>query len=560
MDLFGRRNRAAASAGQASMTASGESGRDTSDEVVGTAVVRIGGGAAQQVRIRAQRARVTAPSRRAGSGTTHANGVIGTRFYNAAATNRLTVGMPSVPATADQVVRRNLKSLVARSRFEVANGDYAKKAISIYQRNVVGPSGFVLKAQCMDGDKPDTEACAAIEQAWRAWGAKGQADTTGRLSFWGIQNMFLRSAAVDGEALIVEHVGKSAGNKWGYALQVMDSQLLDVEHNRQLENGNWVRMGIEYNHVGRPVAYWLIVPDERQGMLTYGYAGRLYNRYPAEMVIHDFDMLRTMQSRGLPWLSTGLLRLATLEGAEDAALVNFRMGASKLAWFTESEEGSHYEGEDQGVIDEDEPDRPRDRIVDADIGSFGELPKGVKLEKWEPQYPNGEYAPYVKRVLQGLSSGADVPYVSLSNDLEGVNYSSIRVGLLEGRAVFESVQTWMIECFMQRVFNTWLDVQLLNGNLVTTGGRLDSRKSEKYRAVTWQPNRWGWVDPMKEVQADALAVENGMASLTEVCRRRGRDFEDVVRERQREIQLMQDAGIPLPPKLNEQLVAASLKE
>ena len=72
------------------------------------------------------------------------------RSYDAGETDRLTFSWTSVPLTADQVVDRNQRILVARSRDQAAKNDYLKSFLRLCSQNIVGSKGFILQAQAKD--------------------------------------------------------------------------------------------------------------------------------------------------------------------------------------------------------------------------------------------------------------------------------------------------------------------------------------------------------------------------------------------------------------------------
>ena len=57
-------------------------------------------------------------------------------------------------------------------------------------------------------------------------------------------------------------------------------------------------------------------------------------RIPAEQVIHIFMPLRAGQTRGEPWLSPVMPAMKQLGGFREAAVINARIGASKMGFFT----------------------------------------------------------------------------------------------------------------------------------------------------------------------------------------------------------------------------------
>ena len=70
----------------------------------------------------------------------------------------------------------------------------------------------------------------------------------------------------------------------------------------------------------------------------------------------------------------------------------------------------------------------------------------------------------------------------------------------------------------------------------------------KYEKVSFKPRGWGWIDPTKEVDAYAKAIEQGFTTVTHVIAQTGdgRDIEDVLRERAQELKLAKSYGIELP--------------
>ena len=144
--------------------------------------------------------------------------------------------------------------------------------------------------------------------------------------------------------------------------------------------------------------------------------------------------------------------------------------------------------------------------------------------------------------LRGVASGGGVSYNSLANDLEGVNYSSIRAGVMEDREEWKQIQNWLIEAFYRPVFQEWLPLAILSGQI-----RLPFSKLEKFSADTWAARRWGWVDPLKDIQATTLAVNNLLETRTENIAETGRDIEDVFEQLAEEKKLMEEYDLEPAP-------------
>jgi Bacteriophage capsid protein len=110
-------------------------------------------------------------------------------------------------------------------------------------------------------------------------------------------------------------------------LQVLEAEHLPVTLNTTAENGNLIRAGIEFDRLGRRVAYHLYRSHPEDGMLAPMSAqgpnagGLTTVRVDAAEIIHLFRALRPGQIRGEPWLARALVKLNELDQYDDAELV-----------------------------------------------------------------------------------------------------------------------------------------------------------------------------------------------------------------------------------------------
>ena len=456
-------------------------------------------------------------------------------FFDGAKQDRLTGDWLAHPVTAEWVIRMHQRVLVARAREQAVNNDYARAFIRMARQNIVGPKGVMLQAQSRD-DKGalDTLANQAIEASFEKWGHRSSCDVAGRQSWRSLQASAVVSACKDGEFMFRKIVGPDAG-PFGFALQVLDPQRCHPQFDQyDLPDGRFIRAGIEFNKYGRPVAYHFTVAKESDSFYNYSYAGLHYHRIPADEIIHGFLPEMVGQKRGLPWMATGLFRMKQLNGFENAAIVNARIGASKMG-VIQWKEGRGPEMDDADLEAFE---------MNAEPGEFPILPEGAELHEWNPQYPSGEFAAFNKAMLRGLAAGFGVLYNNLANDLEGVNFSSIRQGTLDEREHWKEMQEWLIESLVQPVFEAWLPRALLGGHITVKGRPLKAERIDRYSMVSWQPRRWQWIDPRADVDAAIAAKNQMLLSPGQIIREQGRDPSDVWREIAADINEMKAAGIP----------------
>ena len=448
--------------------------------------------------------------------------------YAAALISRLTNDWLTTSRSADEEIRVGLQKLRARSRNLAMNNDYARKYLKMVVSNVVGSNGITFQSRVVGQDgNPDAIANGIIEQAWRQWGKKGVTTTDGQRSWRDEQRLFIETVARDGEVIV--RMVRGFENPFSFALQMMEADLLDEEFNRELLNGNRIRMSIEYDVWKRPVAYHLLTVHP--GESSYIFAGTMRDRVPANEIIHAYIRERPGQSRGVPWMHSAMTRLNMLGGYEEAELVAARVSAAKMGFFVEKE-GAEYAG--------DAKDGQGNIITESEPGSWEKLPKGVEIQQWDPQHPAGNFMPFMKTTLRGIASGLNVAYNSLASDLEGVNFSSIRSGVLEERDNWKVLQGWMVDNYCVPVFESWLDMFLLQEQT-----QLSVARFEKLNKPKFQGRGWAWVDPLKDQKANSEAVQNLTKTRGAIVAEQGLDLEEVFEQLAAEKALRKKHGLEL---------------
>ncbi len=421
-----------------------------------------------------------------------------------------------------------LDRIRGRSRELVQNNDYGKNVMRIVKRNVVGWRGIRLQMKARrDDGTPDVQDNRMIEELFTRWGRKNTATVDGRLSWIDCQNLFIETVATDGECLVRK---VPFPNEFRFSLQFIDIDQLDHNHNTNLSNGNRIRFGIEFDKWNRPVAYHIW---ERHPQSTRD-ATRKKIRIPAGEMIHGFIPSRTNQPRGVPWMHTAMVRLKMLGGYENSEMVASRIAAAKMG-FIEQAPGSKYTGDRQ--------DNDGNQLEEVEPGEWRVLKEGQKVHAFDPQHPNNAFGLFVKAMLRGAASGVGVSYNTLANDLEGVNFSSIRAGKLEERDDWRCIQFWMAENFNQEVYSggtiNFLGQALLGGPL----SNIPFSRFNKFDAASWKPRGWAWVDPQKEVKAKNEEIQGGLTTRTRVLADQGIDFEELLDEIVKERELMKEKGV-----------------
>jgi len=449
------------------------------------------------------------------------------RAYAGANQGRLFSDFVASSRSADEEIKGALKVLRNRCRDLTRNNAYARRFITLAKANTVGDRGVTLQVKARnDNGSMDNIGNDQIEIAWKRWGRMGQCSVDGKISWVDAQRLFIENLVRDGEVLVrlVKYP-----NDFGFALEFIESDLLDEEYNVTLPNGNRIRMGVELDSFNRPIAYHLFTahPGDNSTM----WMGKSYNRIPADKMIHAFLPERAMQTRGAPWMSPVIADLKMLNGYREAELVAARVGASKMGFFT-SPTGDGFTPDD---TDNKVP------IMEAEPGTFHQLPDGVQFQQFDPTHPTTAFADFEKAILRGIASGLGVSYTSLANDLEGVSYSSIRQGALEDRDQWKIIQDFLIQHFVEPVYRAFL-LAIMQNSVINIP---ESRFDKFAEATVFRARGFQWVDPLKEMNASVVGLQNGLLSMQDIANQQGRDVEEIFDQIQAEKEMAERYGLSM---------------
>ena len=426
--------------------------------------------------------------------------------------------------SADQEIKGNMRLLRARARELARNNPVAKSFLKILVANVLGERGIGYKAQVRNNDDTLNQAFnRKIEAAWREWCKVGTCTVDGKLSFRAVQNLALKTLATDGEVIIREVRGFN--NKFRYAVQLIDADQLDHLFSRApSKSENEIRMGVEVDQWGRPVAYHINErhPSDLGGSL-------IRTRIPADQIRHLYDPDRISQTRGVTWFHPCMVELRMLGGYVEAELVAARIGAAKMGFLKQVDAS--------GYVD---PNPDAKYRIEAQPGTIEQLPPGMDFTPWSPDHPAGAFPMFIKAMLRFVASSLGVSYNALASDLEGVNYSSMRSGMLIERDQWKMLQSLLKEQMLQPVFESWISLALLSGALV-----LDSRDPARFLEGKWEPRGWMWVDPLKDVQSSILAIGAGLDSRDRIVAEQGSDIEEIFEQLKEEQALAEQYGLEL---------------
>jgi len=399
--------------------------------------------------------------------------------------------------------------LLARSRELVVTNGYAANACEAYAANLVG-DGIKPSSLIEDGELRDR-----IQRLWLAW--TDQADADGLTDFYGLQAMIAREMFVAGECFVrIRPRRAEDGLLVPMQLQLLQSEMLPFEKTETAANGNAIRCGIEFDLIGRRVAYHFRrrhpgdSTDRRDAIPDT-------TRVPAEDVLHIYRPIDAGQIRGLPHVAPAMVRLFLLDQYDDAELDRKKTAAMFAGFITKN-------APEEALMGEVEDTGEGIGIASLEPGTLQVLLPGEDIKFSSPADVGGGYEAFQYRTLLAISASLGLPYHLVTGDVRQANYSSLRAELVEFRRRIGQLQHGvMAHQFCRPVWTRWLEAAALSG-------ALDLPDMAKAKPAHWIPPRWDWVDPLKDIQAQLLGIEAGLMSRRKAVEATGYDIEEIDRE------------------------------
>jgi lambda family phage portal protein len=437
--------------------------------------------------------------------------------YDAAATNEenrrhwANADLLSPDAANNPRVRSILRS---RARYEVANNSYARGIVLTLANDCIGTGP---RLQMLTDDDA---ANRVIEQEFMQW-----ADSVGLAEKLRTMRM---SRAESGEvfAMLVTNPRIDSPVKLDLRLieadQVTTPQLLR-------QTGEMISVdGIIFDPYWNPVEYHVLKTHPGDNIQRFSLD---YDRVPASSVVHYFRADRPGQSRGIPEITPALPLFAQLRRYTLAVLAAAETAADFAAvLFT-----------DAPANGEADPVEPMD-LVELERRMATVLPGGWKLSQIQAEQPATTYGEFKREILNEIARCLNLPYNIAAGNSSGYNYAS---GRLDHQTYYKSIrvdQDHLGLVVLDRVLWAWLDEAILISELLPMWMR-----TAAFRDLTHQ---WFWdgqehVDPAKEANAQATRLVNHTTTLAYEYARQGRDWESELRQRAKEVALMNTLGLTM---------------
>ncbi len=407
----------------------------------------------------------------------------------------------------------------------------ASGATDTLKTNIVGsglhPQGRIRADRIGISPERATELNRQAESAFRLWSP--YADSGNRLDFDEIQFLALGKVVEDGESIVIPTWAKESWRPFGRCLEMIESDRMDYTSGK-------IRHGIEVGKRGEPITYHIRKADPYGVVLSSEHVPvKARDAMGRPNILHIFQAKRPGQLRGIPFFAPVLTYFKDVADYLEASIVTARVAACLAVFVTKADP--------MGAAMNMGPDTETgtgNRIQALEPGLINYLKTGEAINVVEPKQPGENFAPFIETMFRIIGVQIGLPYELLIKDFSKTNYSSARAALLEGRRMFIYWRNWLARKLCQPVYEMVLEEAFLRG-------MFDAKNfyefKHEYCRANWIGGGWGWVDPVKEIEASRMAIDYGLSTLAEEAAGQGRDWEEIVEQRKKEETFIEKEGV-----------------
>ena len=435
--------------------------------------------------------------------------------------NWILPGMGGDKATATQY---DLSVMRARSRDANRNDPVASGATDTMKTNIIGNG---LKPQSKIRAKllgiSEDRAKSLRRQAETAWDIFApMADASNRMDIDEMQFLALAKIIEDGETIVIPTWANESWRPFGRCLEIIESERLASPSKERTEAPH----GIVTGKRGQPESYWIKKTKQKVQDKDDYLSIKARDSEGRPKILHIFPVKRPGQTRGVPFFAPVLSYFKDLADYMEAEVVAARVAACLAVFITKGDPMAAAMATGTGT----ETDT-NERVQSIEPGMVSYLNFNESINTVDPKRPGDAFGPFIESILRIIGISLGLPYELIAKDFSKTNYSSARASLLEGRRMFTNWRNWFSRKFCRPVWDMILEEAYLRGMFDAP----DFYKfKHEYSRVQWIGGGWGWVDPVKEVDASKKAVDYGLSTLAEEAAAQGRDWEEVLEQKARE--------------------------
>lgn len=479
-----------------------------------------------------------------------------TRMYEASITSNLNLDFVPTVNSANAEILVSLYIARGRSRTLAKDDATMKGILRTGRNNVCGEDPFRLEMQVKKSDTEDgviefdDEINDRIEKAWVKAGKKKNCTVRQDMSRMEMFHCAFTSIKRDGSVL-ARHHRMYPYNKSRYAIELLESDRLQESYQGKSDAGNPIRFSIERHPVYNfPLYYWIL---SRHPGDVFAYDGAKPNVWRERVDAHDIIHFNNIRDRaeqdiGFPEYDS-IIQHLHLNRQFDRAHVSAAVWSASKPFFITQEypTGMPYAGDPSPFYNAVPNSETVGQIPIAGIpGQRGDgrgggadklkavepatgelLDYGRKPVLVDPKFPNEAAASFKKSNGELTAVGSGLSYAAATGDFSEMSFSVARSAQVPERQNFKVEQNLMILNFVEDYFCAWLECEMLYGTLIDLPY---SRYEEFCESAKFHPQRWEYIQPVQDAQADIMLNEACLKSKSQILAEMpdGAQFEEVI--------------------------------
>lgn len=353
---------------------------------------------------------------------------------------------------------------------------------------------------------------------------KRACDATGINDFYEMQQLAFTSWLASGDVFAIrKDYGSTRELPYGLRLHIIEADRVATPGSMagnslvwtegvNKENNNKIHDGVEVDDNGCIAAYhiankypyqfnaepsaWVRVP-------AYGESTGLPN------IIHVMSSERPEQYRGVPFLAQVIEPLMQIRRYTESELMAAVIESFFTAFIITNEDADKIPFNE--TIDESEKATYDPHEYEMGPGTINVMNPGEQVQLADPKRPTSGFENFVKAISKQIGAALEIPADLLLKEFNA-SYSASRAALMEAWKSFKMYREWFANDFCRPVYKIWMSEAVARGRIQAPGFFTDPKVKEAWLGSEWVGPSQGQLDPVKEITAEIMAVEQGYST------------------------------------------------
>lgn len=480
--------------------------------------------------------------------------------HGASRTLNSLVGWIVNPGDAEDDIDLFSSTLRTRSRDLFAGGGLARSGPQTLTTSVVGWG--ILPKPKIDGDflgmsdEAREQAEQNILREFKLWAENTMCDAERQQNFYGIQQLAFLSMLMSGDVFALFGMKENRRTPYQTTIRLLEADRICTPNSTgdsesaDTETGGRIIDGVEIDKEGAVIRYHVASRSPLAGSnnseLTWVPIDAFGKDTGYPNILHIMTFERPEQRRGIPFVASEIEALKQFTRYMNAELAANVVSAMLTAFITSTEDDGKFGMED--AVNDEEKISDDELSLELAPGAVYNLPPGKDIKSINPLRSNTQFETFVNTCIMTIASSMGIPKEVLVKKYES-NYTAARAALLDFWRTVRVYRTRFNNSFNQPVYEQWLSEAVATGRVEAPGFFDDPAVRQAWCGCLWMGASMGHVDPLKEVNAASVRIANNISTQEqEASEYNGNDWTANVRQRKKEMAVLQDMMMPTEPE------------